>query len=147
MSLLSWSPLLPSLMSWGLLLDHLSSSWLGLGVKATIDISCVYFFLIVENKNVGHTPILQLCSWSSCFLKVLSAETLISGTEFNPSQEMRTHLRRQRVHFQCPTLLKIISLPAKTKKRSEETARHVRNTAPWVPLGGPPAPPHSDYFF
>lgn len=106
-----------SLMSGGLLFDHLSPSWLGLGVKATTDVYCVYFFLIVENKNnVSHTPILQLCSCSSCFLKVLSAEILISGTEFSPSQEMRTHLGRQRVHFKCPPLLKVISLLAKIKK-------------------------------
>lgn len=55
-------------------------------------INYFFFFLIVDNKsNVDQTPVLQLCSHSSCILKVSSAAILLFGSEFNPSQEVRTH--------------------------------------------------------
>lgn len=69
--------------------DRVPPSSLGLSVKDTGDMSCAYFFLTVKSKhNVGHTPVLQLCPCSSCFLKVLSVASLISWAESNSSQKV-----------------------------------------------------------
>lgn len=83
-----------------------------------------FFSLIVKNKiNVGQTPVLQLCSHSSCFVKALSAAILNSWMEFNPRQDMRTHWGRQRIHLFAWLSWRSFLLTVKIKKRSGTVQR------------------------